>query len=100
MSVTTFESGASSSEEQARLDLLPLEALIAWADRMGVGAKTHGDRNYEKGANDPVFIRDRHNHLLMHALKAAAGDESDDHLAAVMANAAILIRLKRLRGER
>ena len=56
---------------------------------MGKGAESHGERNYQKGAGDPNFIRDRKNHLLEHAMKYAAGDTSDDHLAAVLANANI-----------
>jgi hypothetical protein len=42
-------------------------------------------------ARDPVFIRDRINHLVAHALRYASGDRSDDHLGAVMANAGMLI---------
>lgn len=95
-----FRSGASSSEQKPRYDLIPMEALQALAVRFGLGAKTHGDRNYEKGFADPEFVRDRFNHLIEHAYKAAGGDRSEDHLGAVMCNAAILMRLHTLADAR
>lgn len=87
----TFESGAKSSAERERYDLCELVALQRWARRMAKGASSHGERNYQKGAQDPVFIRDRLNHLIEHAMRYASGDRSDDHLGAVMANAGMLI---------
>lgn len=92
----TFTSGARSSEEAPRLDLIPLASLKRQADRMQMGAASHGERNYEKGATDPVFIRDRKNHLVLHALSYLAGDESDDHLGAILANAGMLARLEEM----
>jgi hypothetical protein len=86
-----FTSGAKSSEQKPRYDLCPQAAFRRWAQRMAEGAKSHGDRNYQKGASDPVFRLDRINHLLEHAHKFAEGDRSEDHLAAVMANAGMLI---------
>jgi hypothetical protein len=91
--VAVFTSGASSSEQKPRYDLIPPEAMLALALRFALGARVHGDRNYEKGCHDPVFVRDRYNHMIEHALKAANGDTSEDHLAAVLCNAAMLIRL-------
>ena len=92
--VTVFASGASSSVEKPRYDLVPVEALEAVAKRFAYGSARHGDRNYENGWNDAAFIRDRFNHMLEHAFKAANGDTSEDHLGAVLCNASILIRLK------
>ena len=92
--VAVFGSGASSSEVKPRYDLIPPEALEALGKRFALGARTHGDRNYEKGANDPAFVTDRYNHLIEHAIKAANGDTSEDHLGAVLCNAAMLVRLK------
>jgi hypothetical protein len=86
-----FASGARSSEEQPRIDLIPWEAIEREARRMGEGAKTHGENNYRKGKEDAAFRRDRINHLLSHALRYAAGDRSDDHLAAIRCNAGMLI---------
>lgn len=81
-----FTSGAKSSEEAPRYDLLEPAFLDATARRMAQGAASHGERNYLKGAGDPAFVRDRLNHLLGHVLKLVAGDDSDDHLAAAAAN--------------
>jgi hypothetical protein len=86
-----FPSGAKSSEEKPRYDLIPVCALEREAVRMAEGAKAHGENNYQQGANDPAFIRDRINHLIAHALNYAAGDRSDDHLAAIRANCAMLM---------
>lgn len=86
-------SGAKSSEEQPRYDLIPVSAIRREAGRMGDGAKRHGENNYQCGVNDPVFFRDRLNHLINHALSYAAGDRSDDHLAAIRCNAGILMWL-------
>lgn len=86
-----FTSGAKSSEEKPRFDLIPLEAQIREGIRMAVGARDHGENNYRHGVNDAAFIRDRINHLIEHALRYADGDRSDDHLAAIRANAGMLI---------
>lgn len=87
-------SGAKSSEQKPRYDLIPAVALEREAIRMAEGAEAHGENNYQKGKGDPVFVRDRVNHLIEHALKYAAGDRSTDHLAAVRCNAAMLMWLE------
>lgn len=92
--MTTFASGAKSSEEAPRYDLIPREALRREAQRFALGAAHHGEHNYQRGARDPAFFRDRLNHLLEHALLYQSGDRSDDHLAAVRANAAMLMWLE------
>jgi hypothetical protein len=97
--VKEFDSGAKSSAERARYDLCEPVAFERWAKRMAKGAASHGERNYQKGANDPVFKRDRINHLIEHAMKYASGDRSDDHLAAVMANAGMLIWMEHQVGK-
>jgi len=63
---------------------------------MALGATSHGRRNYENGAGDETFIRDRKNHLVLHALRYLDGDTSDDHLGAILANAAMLARLEEM----
>lgn len=93
----TFDSGAKSSEAKPRYDLL-YPGITRGAVRMAEGAQSHGERNYEKGAHDPVFVKDRENHMVEHALAYAAGDRSTDHLGAVIANACMLIRLEQLRS--
>ena len=96
----TFDSGAKSSEEAPRLDLVPLVSIIRQANRMALGAQSHGERNYERGVDDPAFIMDRKNHLVLHCVKYAAGDTGDDHLGAILANAGMLARLEELSEER
>ena len=95
----TFTSGARSSEEAPRLDLIPPASLKRQAARMALGAESHGERNYEKGASDPAFIRDRKNHLAWHVARYLDGDGSDDHLGAILANAGMLCRLEELQAE-
>jgi hypothetical protein len=82
--MTTFESGAKSSEPKPRYDLLPIEGIARGAIRMAEGAATHGERNFERGANDAAFIKDRICHLVEHSLHYAQGDTSTDHLGACM----------------
>lgn len=86
-------SGAKSSYEMPRYDLIPPSALRRLASRMAYGATKHGENNYQRGVGDPVFHRDRINHLLEHVYKYLAGDRQKDHLAAVMANAVMLMWL-------
>jgi hypothetical protein len=97
--MATFTSGAKSSEEQPRFDLIPFEALRREAIRMAEGARAHGENNYQQGTADPAFIRDRINHLLAHALKYANGDRSEDHLAAIRCNAGMLTWLDEHRSK-
>jgi hypothetical protein len=93
-----FDSGAKSTEAKPRYDLLPLEGVARGAQRMAEGAATHGERNYERGVADAAFVRDRMNHLIEHAILYSQGDQSTDHLGAVIANACMLARLEVLRG--
>ena len=88
--MATFASGAKSSERQPRYDLIPKCILDRLAARLAYGAEKHGERNYQLGARDPMYRKDRLNHLIGHALKLAEGDTSEDHLGAIMANCAIL----------
>jgi len=94
MTTAVFESGAKSSEQKPRYDLIPRRALEREGIRMAEGAIAHGENNYRLGATDARFIRDRINHLIEHALKYAEGDRSDDHLAAIRCNAGMLIWLE------
>lgn len=89
MAKAKFEGGATSSEEKPRYDLIPLPAIKRLAERFALGAVVHGDENYKKGG--VVFWRDRKNHLVEHFYKWLDGDRSEDHLGAVMCNAAMLI---------
>jgi hypothetical protein len=86
-----FGSGAKSSEQKPRYDLIPVEALRREAIRMAEGAAAHGENNYQGGKHDAAFVTDRINHLLEHALKYASGDRTEDHLAAIRANTGMLM---------
>lgn len=92
-SLTTYPSGATRSNDTARLryDLCSPIALEAYAERMALGAQVHGDRNWEKGLPASACVR----HLLRHLVKWMAGDRTDDHLAAVLWNAAALVHIER-----
>ena len=92
-----FRSGAKSSEAAPRYDLIPLASARRQAARMAMGAGSHGDKNYLKGVHDAEFVRDRVNHLVGHVLAYAAGDTSDDHLGAVLANAGMLADIEAVR---
>lgn len=94
-----FDSGAKSSERKPAYHLLPVEGISRGAQRMAEGAASHGERNYERGADDPAFVKDRENHLIEHAILYAAGDRSTDHLGAIIANACMLARLEVLKSK-
>lgn len=87
-------SGARSSEQAPRYDLIPRVALEREARRMAEGAAAHGENNYQKGKGDEAYMQERINHAIEHLLRYASGDRSDDHLAAVRANCGMLIWLE------
>ena len=87
--VVVYPSGAqrSADADSARYDLLPLCAVRRWAERMAHGARKHGDDNWKRGFPAGVV----ENHLWNHWLKYLQGDRTDDHLAAILCNAAFLM---------
>lgn len=93
----TFESGAKSSGQAVRYDLLPREFLRRVAQRFTEGSVKYEDFNYRKGFGDEAFIRDRINHLQEHlnAFITPQNNEEykDDNLAAIGWAVAILIEL-------
>jgi hypothetical protein len=99
-----FSSGARSTVAKPRYDLVPIEGIQYCAERMELGAASHGPRNFMKGVNDPAFIQDRKNHLFEHAKHYLDGttvvgsggrvDTPLDHLKAVLANACMLAALE------
>jgi hypothetical protein len=94
-----FDSGAKSSEEQPRYDLIPYVAQRREAQRWQQGAAFHGENNWQRGRHDTAFRRDRLNHLVEHLNKWINGDRSDDHLAAIRCNAAMLIWFEEMDGQ-
>jgi hypothetical protein len=84
-----------SNKGRGRFDLLPYEALEAWAIWSEQGAVKYGDRNWEKG----LLVSDCINRLVRHASKAANGWTDEDHLAACMWNAAGAITMMKRRPD-
>jgi hypothetical protein len=83
-----FEDGATRSETKPAYHLVPVEGIRLAAERMGLGWQIHGEENWKKGG--PKFFAETKNHLAEHCLRYVNGDASDDHLSAVLANAAML----------
>lgn len=78
-----------SNEGRGRFDLLPYEAIEALAKWYEEGAKKYDERNWENG----ISVKDCINRMIRHALKAGNGWTDEDHLAAVMWNAAAAITM-------
>jgi hypothetical protein len=94
---TQIKDGAlrESNKGRGRFDLLPFEALEAWAIWCEQGAEKYGSRNWEKG----LLVSDCINRLVRHAMKAANGWTDEDHLAACMWNAAAAITMMERRPD-
>lgn len=87
----TLPTGANreSNVGRGRFDLIPYEAMEAWAKWTEDGAEKYGERNWEKG----VSVKDCINRMIRHAIKVGNGWTDEDHLAAVMWNAAVAITI-------
>ena len=72
---------------KGRFDLIPRVALQRLAVHYENGAKAYGDRNWEKGIELSSFVDSLERHLGQYLL----GDRAEDHLAAIMWNAAGLL---------
>lgn len=104
MEMKEFDSGAKSTVQKPEYRLVPIEAMQAIAKRFAYGAARHGEKNYQKGANDPAFIRDRQNHAIEHLLHYVQQDTIKtpdgkvetpiDHLEAAICNLAMLCWLE------
>jgi hypothetical protein len=93
----TTEQGANreSNQGRGRFDLLPFEAIEALAKWSEDGANKYGDRNWEKG----LSVKDCINRMIRHAIKAGNGWTDEDHLSAVMWNAAAAITMMKRRPD-
>lgn len=80
--------GATRSHVAPRYDLLPKAAIDRLVKRLTLGAEIHGANNWRKGG--PEFQDQCKRHLVEHLLNYLEGDKSDDHLSAVLCNAAFL----------
>ena len=87
----TSETGCKreSNSGRGRFDLIPYEAIEALAKWYEDGAVKYGDRNWEKG----ISVKDCINRMIRHAIKAGNGWTDEDHLSAVMWNAAAAITM-------
>ena len=87
-----FPSGAtrSADADDERYDLIPAAAVKREAIVMALGAKTHGDRNWENGIPITVCL----NHLERHINLYKSGDTSEDHLAKIRINAGFIMHFE------
>lgn len=80
-----------SREGKGRFDLLPPHAITRLAQLYERGARKYGDRNWEKGQPLSRYL----DSALRHLFQALAGDEDEDHLAAVAWNVIACIETER-----
>lgn len=80
----TWGTGAirNSAEGKGRYDLLSPHGIFRVARRLEEGAKTYGERNWEKGIPISSFI----DSALRHIFNFMEGEVSEDHLAAAAWN--------------
>lgn len=95
MEIQEFGAKRESNKGRGRFDLLPYEAIEALAIWYEEGAEKYDERNWEKG----ISVKDCINRMNRHALKAANGYTDEDHLAAVMWNAAAAITMIKRKPE-
>lgn len=67
------EGGRKDDAKKPRFDLIPSEAMIAFADLYRIGAELYGDRNWEKGMRWGRVFRA----LMSHAWKWWMGESYD-----------------------
>lgn len=91
-----FENGASRSHHAPRYELIPKAAIDRLTKRLELGAEIHGANNWKQGG--PEFIMQCKRHLAEHLFNFLAGDESDDHLGAILCNAAFVAHFEASRA--
>jgi hypothetical protein len=79
-----FDTGSvrDVAEGKGRCDLLPPLGLLRLARHFEAGAKKYGDRNWERGQPQHVFLDSG----LRHAFRYLSGADDEDHLAAAVWN--------------
>lgn len=95
MEETSGGAKRESNLHRGRFDLLPYEAMEALAIWYELGAEKYAPRNWEKG----LSVSDCINRMTRHALKVCSGWTDEDHLAAVMWNAAGAITMMQRRPD-
>lgn len=79
-----FETGAQrdNAEGKPRMSLVPHKALYDVMARYLSGAETYGENNWKKGMKDSVL----YDSTMRHLMADWTGDDSEDHLGAVLWN--------------
>lgn len=83
----TTGSRRDTQEGKPRFDLIPVEALKAYAVLLAKGAGKYGERNWEKGQPLSRLMASAMRHLFA----ATSGQNDEDHLAAVLFNVGAII---------
>jgi hypothetical protein len=80
----TFDTGSvrDTREGKGRFDLLPYEAIFAYAFQLELGAKKYKARNWEKGQPISCYLDSG----VRHAFRYLNGDRDEDHLRAAFWN--------------
>ena len=85
--VSVGDSGALSSGKSLPFWQAPLSLMESYARRALEGTLPKENRepypihNWRTGLNDPLFIRDRYNHFIKHAMKLGNGiEDSEDNV--------------------
>ena len=88
----TFTTGAvrDSQEGKSRADLISPFSLDRVGHWMAAGAKKYGTHNWQKGMNFSRVTASLFRHLLAFLKR----DDSEDHLAAIIANSSFLIHFE------
>lgn len=95
MEQTAAGAKRESNKGRGRFDLIPYEAVERLAIWYELGAEKYAERNWEQG----LSVKDCVNRMVRHALKVASGRTDEDHLAAVMWNAAAIITMQARKPE-
>jgi len=95
MKKTELGAMRESNKGRGRFDLIPYEAMEALAIWYEKAAEKYPERDWEKG----MSVKDCINRMLRHGLKASNGWTDEDHLAAVMWNAATAITMMKRRPD-
>lgn len=84
---TKYDSGfqRDTNEGKPRFDLIPTEPLTRLADLYERGARKYGDSNWRLANTEEEIARFKQS-AWRHFVSWSAGDDSEDHAAAVMFN--------------
>tara|TARA_R110000737_G_C14244924_1_gene425531 strand:+ start:160 stop:498 length:339 start_codon:yes stop_codon:yes gene_type:complete len=92
-----FATGAQrdNAEGKPRMSLIPHKALYAVMERYLVGADTYGSQNWRKGMKHSVL----YDSAMRHLMADWTGDDSEDHLGAVLWNVMGMIQMREEKPE-